>query len=349
MDLAVRRAPAPPVDTTVPTPADALHRRVSPAHVIDLREGGAISMGASITRVPPSHNMAVTHPPNHTHATPPSSAHERHIRRFSDRFERARKMSRSAQISKWGTDSFGNIQDPDKMYDKFGNPTLHTLTHEGAAAPHAQAVHAAPHHPPLAPSAALPEMPHLAATQHEAMTQLPKTTPPATPAPAPGPAAVQNEWRPHLGLSPHRSTLATVAAVAVMGGYIWLQNYPKLAIQAADSKAGVAATLPGYVPSSYNLDHTDSTSGLVTLNFTSPSVPDTLKIAEHRTTWDSSSLLDNYVAKHTDDYGTVQGQGLTIYLFNNNQAAWVNHGIWYSIEGASRLSREQILKIAFSL
>lgn len=143
--------------------------------------------------------------------------------------------------------------------------------------------------------------------------------------------------------------MATVAAIAIMASYIWLQNYPKLAIQAAGNQAGLAATLPGYLPSSYVLDHTDSTPGLVTLDFTSPSAPETLKISQHRTTWDSGSLLDNFVAKNTDDYGTVQGQGLTIYLFNNNQATWVNHGIWYSIEGASRLSREQILKIAYSL
>lgn len=45
----------------------------------------------------------------------------------------------------------------------------------------------------------------------------------------------------------------------------------------------------------------------------------------------------------------MQGQGLTIYLFNNNRATWVNKGIWFSIEGADRLSREQILKMVYSL
>ena len=143
--------------------------------------------------------------------------------------------------------------------------------------------------------------------------------------------------------------MAITAAVVIMAGYVWLQNYPKLAIQTANSKAGVTASLPAYIPSSYNLDRTDTAPGLVTLNFSSPSSPETLKIAQHRTSWDSTSLLDNFVVKNTDDYASVQGQGLTVYLFNNNEATWVNHGIWYSIEGASRLSREQILKIAYSL
>ena len=134
-----------------------------------------------------------------------------------------------------------------------------------------------------------------------------------------------------------------------MGGYIWMSNYPKFALQNASNQAGLSASLPGYLPSSYTLSNTETRPGLVTLNFSSPSSTEPLKIAQHRTSWDSRSLLDNFVTRTTDDYSTVQSQGLTIYLFNNNQAAWVNRGIMYSIEGSSRLSREQILKIAYSL
>jgi hypothetical protein len=134
-----------------------------------------------------------------------------------------------------------------------------------------------------------------------------------------------------------------------MSGYIWLENYPKLALQSASTQAGLNASLPGYLPSSYNLADTQTRPGLVTLSFTSPSAGEILKIKQHRTSWDSHSLLDNYVAKQTDDYSTIHGQGLTLYVFGHNQVAWVNHGIWYSIEGAGRLSREQLLKIAYSL
>jgi len=341
LDLTVRRGGPQPAASAVPKPAAALHdRRGQSAHVIDLRESGSIQLGAAIS----THPMPSTaHPPTHTHAAMPNTtAHERHLRRFSDQFERARIHSRSEAISKFGTDRLGNVQDPDKMYDKFGNPTLTTLTAQHNAT--AGVTHQTPsHQAPLTSESNLPEMPHLAVTQHEAMANLPKPLPPEPT------ATVQTAWRPNLKLSPQSHTMATVAAIAIMASYIWLQNYPKLAIQSAGDKAGIAATLPGYLPSSYILDHTDSTPGLVTLNFTSPSIPDTLKIEQHRTTWDSDSLLDNFVAKYADDYGTVQGQGLTIYLFGQNQATWVNHGIWYSIEGASRLSREQILKIAYSL
>jgi hypothetical protein len=161
---------------------------------------------------------------------------------------------------------------------------------------------------------------------------------------------VPSTWLPHFQLPrPGSRTLTTLAAIVIMAGYIWFQNYPKLAIESAGNRAGIAATLPTYLPSSYTLSRTDTSPGLVMLSFNSPSLPDTLKISQHRTSWDSSSLLDNFVAKQTDDYAAVQDQGLTIYLFNNNKATWVNHGVWYSIEGAARLSREQVLNIAYSL
>ena len=45
----------------------------------------------------------------------------------------------------------------------------------------------------------------------------------------------------------------------------------------------------------------------------------------------------------------MEAKGLTVYLNKDNQATWVNHGVWYKITGTTRLSREQILKIAYSL
>jgi Domain of unknown function (DUF4367) len=293
-------------------------------------------------------DAAIHHAPNHTAMHAPSSAQhsERHLHQFSDRFERARGMSRSAQISRFGTDRFGNIQDPSKMYDKFGNPTLQTLQQQGSefnkysdAARSASHSNLSPHNPVTSP-----HLPNVTTTQHEAMAKLPYHAP--TSAPAPRPALSM----PRAPLSPAAGrVMAIVAALVVMGGYIWAQNYPKLAIQNAGDRAGISASMPSYVPSSYSLAHTATQPGQVTLKFTSPSASEALQISQQRTTWDSSSLLDNFISKSSDDYAAVQGQGLTIYFWGQNQAAWVNHGIWYSIEGATRLSREQVLKIAYSL
>ncbi len=333
MDMAPRRGASGTSAVVAARPvsksAGDLHSRVKPAHVLDLRASEAPEPAKAEKPVA----AAIVHPARHTPAPlPKSTAHERHEAEINGRLSQAKQYARSAQINKFA-----------------GQPAQSRLLghrHEpvavGASAAAAAVVSAAKIR------SAGPELPALAATHHEAMTRL---APPVAAAAETQPAAAfKPAGRSHLALSPHSGrVLATAAAVVLMAGYVWVQNYPKLALQAASSKAGLAASLPGYVPSSYNLAHTDTAPGVVTLSFSSPSVAGLLKIAQTRTTWDSSSLLDNFVAKKADDYATVQAQGLTIYLFNNNQATWVNHGTWYSIEGAAKLSREQILKIAYSL
>ncbi len=177
--------------------------------------------------------------------------------------------------------------------------------------------------------------PAAAITAHQTLAPLVPAAAPAQNDPKPGP-----KWQQYAGVA---------GAVAIMAGYVWLQNYPKLTIQAAATKAGVAATDPSYLPTSYTLASTSAEPGLLTLSFKSPSQASNLTIAQQRTTWDSKSLLDNYVAGADSNYSSIDGQGLTIYMFNNNQAAWVNHGIWYTIKGTARLSRDQVLKIAYGL
>jgi hypothetical protein len=314
MDLSPKRAGAPVVSARQPgqsKSAAALHSRVKTGQVLDLR--AATPAAKPLTKV-------IARPEHHIPAAPPkSTAHERHLAHITERLDQAKAVGRSPKINKFAGESGKALS----------TSTVMARREEPAAV----------------------ELPALVTTQHEAMTRL---VAPVVPEPAaaakPLVSGGKGGWRPHLGLSPYRGrTLATATAVAIMVGYVWVQNYPKLALQAASSKAGLTASLPGYVPSSYTLAHTDTVPGTVTLSFSSPSAGEALKIAQARTSWDSSSLLDNFVAKNTDDYATVQGQGLTIYLFNNNQATWVNHGTWYSIIGAARLSREQVLKIAYSL
>lgn len=338
--------------------ATDLHRnRTGRPGVIDLRSG---------EKPAAAEPAKIAHPTNHTPAshsgagTPASNA--RHETAYQDRLHAARQISRSPLVNKFGGDirvhaAEAPAAEPAPVASATTTPTA-PPRRPVAASPAPTAVAAVVATKPAAAAAAAPTpatldlstpaaaLPPQAATQHEAMTRLT----PTEPTPLPAPTATKPAWRPHLGLAPNRSRiLTTAAAIAIMGGYIWLQNYPKLALQNASNQAGVSASLPGYLPSSYNLIATKTSPGLVTLDFTSPSVSEVLKIAQHRTSWDSNSLLDNFVAKQADAYSTVHGQGLTIYVFGQNQATWVNHGVWYSIEGASKLSREQILKIAYSL
>lgn len=160
----------------------------------------------------------------------------------------------------------------------------------------------------------------------------------------PSPELPQNRQLPSLA-----SAAAAVAAVAIIGGLVWMQNSPKLAFRTAASQAGVQASLPTYVPSSYRqIGPAQASPGQLVLSFQSNNKDGELKIIQRRTAWDTNSLRENYVGRQSDDYTAVQGQGLTIYLFGD-RASWVNHGVWYTVEGASKLSREQVLKVAYGL
>lgn len=144
------------------------------------------------------------------------------------------------------------------------------------------------------------------------------------------------------------SVAAAVASIAIMAGYIWISNYPKLIAKTAGTKAGFNATTPGYLPASFSLSGPVAYSpGEVSFNFAGPG--GNLALIQRKSNWDSNTLLDNYVSRKSDKYLAIQGQGLTIYVYNGNQASWVNRGIWFALEGDSKLNRDQILKIAYSL
>lgn len=160
------------------------------------------------------------------------------------------------------------------------------------------------------------------------------------------PTALPTQTKAPLG----KTGLALAAvAIAALGSYTWYTNYPKMAVQLAGSKAGVKAAFPSFVPSSYRLSGAVAYGvGEVSYKLKSPASSQELKITQRETSWDSKSLLENYVKTKSPNPLSVGSQGLTVYIYND-QATWVNHGIWYTLDGINELNREQILKIAYSL
>jgi hypothetical protein len=147
-----------------------------------------------------------------------------------------------------------------------------------------------------------------------------------------------------------RSVFASAALVVVVFGYITYLNIPNLSLKIAASRAGIDATFPGYKPSGFTMSGPINYSrGLVTLSFRSNTDERAFAIAERASSWDSESLLANYVEKETPNYVTFQDKGLTIYVFDGSNATWVDGGIWYTIMGDSQLNSDQLLKIAASM
>lgn len=148
------------------------------------------------------------------------------------------------------------------------------------------------------------------------------------------------------------ATLASALVVfTLMIGFVWMQNAPKWSFQSAAQQAGIQASLPTYLPSSYaQIGKPTIKPGEVTLNYNGPSATRPLVITQKRTDMDAGSLRDSHVSQKSDNYQAIPGQGLTVYLYEaGNVATWVNHGVWYTVTGAATLGRDQILKIAYGL
>lgn len=152
------------------------------------------------------------------------------------------------------------------------------------------------------------------------------------------------------GLKP-ASIALTIVALFLVGAYVWQVNYPSLAFKIASAKAGISASLPGYIPSGWKMLGDISTNpGTVSYALASPDNNKKIAITQTKTDWDSQALAENYVAPKAENYLALQAQGLTIYVYGHNQASWVNKGTWYKIETTDQsLSQDQIIKIATSL
>lgn len=135
-----------------------------------------------------------------------------------------------------------------------------------------------------------------------------------------------------------------------VAGYFTYVNLPNLSVRVAAAQAGIDATYPEYRPVGYHLNGpVGYQSGEVSMNFSSNSGPVEFSLSQARSNWDSSALLEKYVdPRSSGKYATYNDAGLTIYTYGTN-AAWVNGGILYTVEGDASLSNEQIRRIATSM
>jgi hypothetical protein len=150
---------------------------------------------------------------------------------------------------------------------------------------------------------------------------------------------------------PRVSTVVVACfTLVLLGGYLTYLNMPNLSVRVAATQSGVAASFPQYRPDGYRFDGPIAYSpGEVVINFQSNSGSERFTIKQKTSHWDSQAVLDNYVIKKSNNqYITSSEGGLTIYTFDN-KAAWVNKGIFYSIDGNAPLSSDQVLRIAASL
>lgn len=159
-------------------------------------------------------------------------------------------------------------------------------------------------------------------------------------------APLKNTFR--IGKRP--AIMILVAVLVIAAGVVSYISFPSISVQIAATRAGIKATYPQYHPDGYHIDGPVTYSdGKVVINYKANTGSSSFVLTQAESSWDSSAVLDNIVrTKVKEEYLTNQEQGLTIYTFKGN-AAWVNGGILYTIEGDAPLTGEQLRKIATSL
>ena len=90
-------------------------------------------------------------------------------------------------------------------------------------------------------------------------------------------------------------------------------------------------------------------SGKITITFEGPDNA-SFTLTEEKSSWDSTTLLRNYVEPTwKDNYTSTHEQGITIYVSGSN-AAWVNGGVLYKINSVSAsLTNKQLRNIVTSM
>ena len=158
---------------------------------------------------------------------------------------------------------------------------------------------------------------------------------------------LRNRWLPRQKLV---GVLSALIALVLFGGYLTYLNMPNLSVRVAAIQAGIDADFPSYNPDGYSLNGpVKYTDGSVTLSYKANGGPHKYAVNQSRSSWNSDAVLDNYVSPRAGtNYIPYTERGLVIYTYGNN-AAWVNGGVFYTIEGDAPLSSEQIRRIATSL
>jgi hypothetical protein len=146
------------------------------------------------------------------------------------------------------------------------------------------------------------------------------------------------------------SIIATCLMIIFLGSYLTYVNIPNFSIRLASASAGIEASLPKYQPSGFRLSGPILHSpGEVEVKYKQTGGDEQFKLVQRTSDWDPDALLENFVAKDSqNDYQVHSAQGLTVYTYDH-KAAWVNGGVLHTIDGNAPLSNGQITRIASSM
>lgn len=146
-----------------------------------------------------------------------------------------------------------------------------------------------------------------------------------------------------------RVVLALTCAAAAVFAIVYFVSLNMPDVQFRATAVQLNATYPNYLPRNYNPTEIASENNVVTLSFENYTTKEAFSISEEKSSWDSNSLLNNFVKEnYGENYTVVREQGLTIYV-GDNKATWVNGGVVYKLTiKKGSLTKKQISSIAVS-
>jgi hypothetical protein len=145
---------------------------------------------------------------------------------------------------------------------------------------------------------------------------------------------------------------AGAVAVLAIAGFFGVQNADTIQFKMATNRAGFSATMPSYQPHGFAMDSVRTYNGYVGLKYVADSIEGkrSYAITEKPSSWNSSTLLTSIMADGQNiSYRVVEKAGRTVYVYGNNQAAWVNNGILYQLVSTGTLGNHEIGQIAASM
>lgn len=154
-----------------------------------------------------------------------------------------------------------------------------------------------------------------------------------------------------LGISSRTARVSSaVLAIALFVGFFSIQNVPNLAMRVAATRAGFDASMPTYKPAGFSFNGPiDYSPGQVTISFKSNTDDRYYDVKQQASDWNSETLLSNFISAESKTHQTYVDRGRILFIYDGSNATWVDGGVWYTIEGQSDMTTDQLVRIASSI
>jgi len=144
--------------------------------------------------------------------------------------------------------------------------------------------------------------------------------------------------------------VAACFAFLLLFSFLAYQKIPQVAVKVAAHNAGFDARVPSNIPSGYSFKSpVRKTDDSLAINYKSNTDDRQFKITQKQSSWTSESLLSNFIIDGKKQYQAYYDKGMTVFVYDNSNATWVDKGVWFTLETNGALSSEQILSLASSI